>query len=266
MTFLQKYWKIYKIYVSKTIVYRVRALIWVLNDSLMVFIMPLIWLAAFGTRESIAGFSKQELVTYYLILGLVMIFVTPHPEEKMNEQIKDGKVSIWLIRPFSYFKDFFFGDFAFGINRLLFFSPLCIIVFFLYRNYFVFPNFFMPILMILAGIIIFFTFFCLSFSIGAMSFWFDNASSLHTIYWFTIMLFSGELAPLEFLPKFLQNIAIVLPFKYFYYFPVKMYLGHLTPMEIVQGFLILIFWSSASFFIYKTVWHFGTKRYSAVGG
>jgi len=68
------------------------------------------------------------------------------------------------------------------------------------------------------------------------------------------------------MPQIMQKIANFLPFKYFHYFPVKLYLGHLSSFEIAQGFLILGFWLVAAFCIYKTVWHFGTRRYSAVGG
>jgi ABC-2 type transport system permease protein len=144
--------------------------------------------------------------------------------------------------------------------------PVGIIVLLFYREYFIFTSVGALALTIVASIAAFLAFFQLSFSIGCAAFWLDDAFGVREVYWFFIIVFGGAIAPLEFLPRIMQKIAAFLPFKYFHYFPVKLYLDPLSSFEIVQGFLILGFWLIASFFIYKTVWHFGTKRYSAVGG
>ena len=114
-------------------------------------------------------------------------------------------------------------------------------------------------------IIGFFTFFQLSFSIGCVAFWFDDAHGIRNLYWFCILLFGGGLVPLEFLPRTGQIIASVLPFRYLHYFPVKLYLGQLSESQIIQGFVMQIVWFGLGFLIYKLVWSRGTKRYSAVG-
>jgi len=263
---IQKYWQIYKVYLSRVLVYRLRALIWTLNDAVSIFVLPLVWLAAFGDKETLGGFTRPEIVTYYVILGLIFIVATPHPEEHMNKEIKDGKVSFWLIRPFSWFKNYLAGDAIYRHVQVFTLAPIGIIVLIFFREYFIFTNVVALMLTIAASIIAFLAFFQLSFCIGCAAFWLDDAYGVHNVYWFFIIVFGGAIAPLEFMPQIMQKIANFLPFKYFHYFPVKLYLGHLSSFEIAQGFLILGFWLVAAFCIYKTVWHFGTRRYSAVGG
>ena len=266
MLLIKKYYRIAKIYVARLLVFRLRMVIWTLNDAVAIFVLPLVWLAAFGDKTQIQGLTKPELVTYYIVLGIVFILATPHPEEHMNQEIKDGKVSIWLVRPFSYFKNYLMSDALYRLVQAIVVLLLVPLVFFFYRDYLIFTNITSLFLAIVAGSIGFLIFFQLSFALGCAAFWLDDAYGVHNLYWFYTLVFGGALVPLEFLPKVLQSIAAVLPFRYFHYFPVKLYLNQLTTPEIIQGFMVQLLWFALAFVIYKTVWALGTKRYSAVGG
>lgn len=266
MTFLQKHWKISQVYIARILAYKMRVLIWTLSDAVYVFVMPLVWLAAFGGKNNIAGFDRSGLVTYYIILGIVFILATPHPEEDMGKCIKDGQVSKYLIRPFTWFRHYLASDGLYRFVQIAALAPIIVLAVFFYREYFIFTNGFNLLLMILAGAIAYFAFFQLSFSVGCAGFWLDEARAVNNVYWFFLIVFGGAMAPIEFMPIIIQKVAAFLPFQYFHYFPVKLYLGQLTYLEVIQGFIVLGFWLAAGFLIYRTIWHFGTKRYSAVGG
>lgn len=264
---MPKYIQILSVYISRMLIYKVRALVWVLNDAAAIFLLPLVWIAAYGEMSVIGGLSKQALTTYYIVVGFVFVFVTPHPEEKMIMEIKDGSMSSWLVRPYSYFRHFFneFLAHHFGIKLMLLF-PLTAFAAFLYRDYLLAAGIVPLLLAFLAAHIAIVGFFCISFSVGCSAFWFEDAWAVQQLYWFCVLLFGGALAPLELLPAVVQNAARVLPFQYFHYFPAKLYLNQLNTGEIVRGFAMLGVWLLAGMCLYKLVWHYGTKRYSAIGG
>lgn len=253
-------------YFSRMTIYRFRAFIWTLVDSIHILFLPLVWLAAFGDKSSIGGFTKPEIVTYYVVLGIVFTMATPHPEEKMNTEIRDGKVSQWIIRPFNYYQNFFFQDLTFRLMQAVMILPILGVSILLYHDFLIIAPLQNILLTIAASIIAFFALFSLSFSIGTAAFWLDDAYGVHNFYWFLMLLFGGGLVPIEFFPRFMQNIAAVLPFQYFHYFPVKLYLGQLGGQEIITGFIMLVAWLVAGFGIYKLTWALGLRRYSAVGG
>lgn len=263
---LSKYSQLFSVYLSRAFVYKFRGFIWVLNDAVAIFILPLVWLAAFGDSATIGGLTKQEIVTYYMVMGIVFIMVTPHPDTYVNQDIRDGKLSPWLIRPFSYFQHFLLAEIADRARKLITFVPLFLLVVWLYKDYFVFASLHRIFLILLISAVGFFAFFLLTFTIGLAGFWLEEARGVQHLYWFCILLFGGALAPLEFFPPLVQTAANLLPFQYFHSFPTKVYLNQLSGEEILYGCIALFVWFVAALLIYKTAWHFGVKKYSAVGG
>ena len=77
---------------------------------------------------------------------------------------------------------------------------------------------------------------------------------------------SGYLVPLDLFPKAVQQIALVLPFRFLLSFPVELMLGKLTRGGALG--LLGAQWAyvAAALLATNLVWRAGLRRYSAYGG
>ena len=103
-------------------------------------------------------------------------------------------------------------------------------------------------------------------SIGLVSFWFLEVSSLLFVYMLFSFFLSGHMFPLDMLPEPWNSIVEWLPLRYLAYFPAAVFLGKVQGPDLVRGLIIEAVW--IAFFIGLSRWMLarGLKRYSGFGG
>ena len=74
------------------------------------------------------------------------------------------------------------------------------------------------------------------------------------------------MAPLELLPEWLRQIAVVLPFYATMGFPVELLMGRLDGAETPRGFVVAAAWAAAFAVGYVGGWRPALRRYQAVAG
>ncbi len=74
------------------------------------------------------------------------------------------------------------------------------------------------------------------------------------------------MAPIVLLPAGMQQLAIVLPFRYMLSFPVEILAGQLEGSAIWTGLAIQAAWLLLALALCVGLWRAGLRRYSAVGG
>jgi ABC-2 type transport system permease protein len=197
-----------------------------------------------------------------------MSFVVAAPSiENMGNEISNGDLSNFLVKPINYLYYWLVRDWASKLLNTIFVLFEVGILWFIFKPQLVFPP------TILAGII----------SIGvliiaALIYYLITKLAIFTAFWapentwgmmFLILvlleILSGAIFPLDVVPKVIFYILQFTPFPYLVYFPVAIWTGR---VEIFMALRILVqslVWMSISYFCVKKVWQKGLKEYSAVG-
>jgi ABC-2 type transport system permease protein len=223
-----------------------------------------VWSTAAGEGD-VAGFTRGELVAYYVVLILVNQFTFCTNNWTVGDGIRYGRMSLLLLRPMSPVYDALASEVAVKVVFMTFAIPLASILALVLR-----PELhitvqdglaFIPALA-LAWVLRFFW----GYWLALLSFWATRADALLSLQESLIFLIGGQVAPVALLPDLLQKAAMVLPFRYMVAFPVEVLTGQLSHTELWTGFAFQAGWLFAALALFLVVWRAGLKRYSAVGG
>lgn len=255
--------KIFALQFQEVIEDRGRILVWFLLATIAPLVLILFWR---GAGQS-TGWTPNEITSYYLFAIVIYAGIMCHQEEHVgNIDIQEGGLTAYLLKPFSYTRLIFFHEVSYrvlegGIGLLLL---LCLIVFF--PNLFAFTN--DPTIFLLSFIILIAAFaltFIFKMCIGLLAFWMTETRGAFEAVNMTIVIFSGIMMPLSFLPSWIEQLAYILPFSHMIYFPVIAFEGKLQPSELIRILTIQGVWITIFFSLYKILWHAGIKKYTAVG-
>src|SRR5947207_13089251 len=123
---------VFSVFFQDSLTYRSQALIWMMTDTVPAVLMPLVWLAAYNGRAAIAGFRPPDIVAYYLTTLALGNFMTAQIMWDIASDIREGRFSIYLTRPFGYMAFQYAGNLAWRLMRVRLFLPifLLLLVFF----------------------------------------------------------------------------------------------------------------------------------------
>jgi ABC-2 type transport system permease protein len=107
--------------------------------------------------------------------------------------------------------------------------------------------------------------FLVDWTVALAAFWTTRVTAINQIHYMAVLFFSGQIAPLTVLPRPLQAVAHILPFRWTIGFPVEILLGRLTPAQVLTGFAVQAAWLAAAALLVRVAWRISVKRYSAVG-
>ncbi|MFB3896156.1 MAG: ABC transporter permease [bacterium] len=268
---MNKYFKVIEVGIQNSFVYRYNFFIQMVFQFVPLLTTILLWSAAYAGKaanETIADYTLNKMIGYYLLSMIAGNIVGNWWQDfQISEEIRNGQLNKYLIRPVSYLG---YRLCLVLSNKIVYISviaiPLTVGLFF-FRYYFPAPaSMYIVFLFMFSLLLTLIMNFLLSFCIGLISFWMLEVSTLFFIFYGVQNLLSGGLFPLDLLPKPLYAITKFLPFYYQAFFPVSMYMGKFSMPEIVQAILILLVWVILIYLFAKLLWYRGLKRYSASGG
>ena len=120
----------------------------------------------------------------------------------------------------------------------------------------------MFIVALFLGIILVFE---ITFILGCLTFWISETDYFRGAIENLSLILGGLWVPVTFFPKEILKILDYLPFKYQYYFPVAIFQGKVMTGEIMRGLIIESIWIVILFFVLKTTWANGIKKYEGYG-
>ncbi len=262
---MRKYWAIFRINWQKSVEYRADFIGHLGMGIISFVVMYFIWSAVFRGRETFGGYTFSSMMTYVLMTKFLHFIQRQNVGRLIADEIKEGKMSMYLIKPVNYLRwwfSIFLADrsfeFLIRLTMLLaFFVLLPKVIPFLGMSRL------MPLLLfIFISLII--NFF-LNLFIASFAFWLTDVRLFRSAIFMIFDFFAGGLVPIDIMPPFLKNLGLILPFQFTAYFPIKLYQGSLSPGEIVKGISLAVFWTFALGAIISFVWQKGVKRYEAVG-
>lgn len=206
------------------------------------------------------------MLTYVIGTSLVEAVVISTRTADIAQDINNGNLSNFLIKPLNYLAYWFsrdIGDKA--MNILFLFFELSLFFLILKPPFFIQTNPNLLILFLIATTIAVFMHFLIGFLLSLIGFWSPETWGPRFVFYIVLMFFAGRTFPLDILPKAIFNVLQILPFGYLLYFPVKIYLGNLQLSEIYRGLLISSIWTVIIYFITMALWRKGLRSYTAYG-
>jgi len=261
-----KYLALFRTCLAESLTYRIDNLIWVLVGALPPLFAIIAWLAVYGARRRVGSYTRGDIITYYLVIGLAWYIIGGRINAQIARGIKDGTLAQHLLKPYAAPVYYIMGEQTWKIVSLLLALPVYVALVVVFRHDLhlaLTPS--RVTLTLLATVCGASVFIALEVIIGLLAFWTTDTRNLFEVYDLLLLLASGELVPLALFPSWLSPALTALPFRYTFSFPVEVFLGKLDAARIVTGFLWQLGWLLALAALARLLWTRGLRRYSAAG-
>jgi ABC-2 type transport system permease protein len=278
------WWVILRIALAERLVYRGDFVLGTLMRFLPIVTQIFLWAAVFeamsapgaaaeqtsaGSGVTMRGYYYEDVVAYYLLTMLGRAFSSmPGLASGVARQIRDGEIKKFLIQPINWLGFLMVSRIA---HKLAYYSvaigPFAL-VFFLCRGYFTagWPDAETLWAFVASLLMGFLLGFFLETTIGLISFWFLEISSLLFVYMLLSFFLSGHMFPLDILPEPWLTIVQWLPLRYLAYFPAAVFLGKIHGEELIWGLGLQLAWTLFFAATSQLLWRRGLMRYSGYGG
>jgi len=264
--------------IEERLVYRGDFALGTLMRFLPIVTQVFLWTAVFSAtaRSDIAGYSRNDIVAYYLLTMLTRAFSSmPGLASGIARSIRDGSIKKFLIQPVDYVSFLLAARVA---HKLVYYAVAVIpfaAVFFLCRSFFPpLPDAATIAAFLLALVLSFLLGFFMEATLGMLGFWFLEVSSIVFGYMLVQYLLSGHMFPIDMLAGIptgipgtsLADLVGWLPFQYTAYFPAAVWLGKVEGAELARKLALEAAWVVVMIVACRFAWARGTRRYSGFGG
>lgn len=251
---MKKYFLSLSCGIHEALTYRARVLIWFLQSTAWVVVLPFVWLSIYGDKDTMDGYSQAMMISYFFFIPVIDSLTISHVESQIQNDIKDGFIVNFTVRPLSYILYQFFVEI--GYKCVGIFPPILamLAIYPFIKKFLTVADFSWQLLFLIPILFLgnLIGFFVASF-IGMIAFWTTRAEWAMHLWWMISGFVGGFIAPLEFFPEKIQNIISYTPFPLLIHTPISIILGNLSTGQILrQIFLgsvwvvvlgILTFWS-----------------------
>lgn len=226
-----------------------------------------VYLAFFGARERVAGWSPQDAVLYFatseaLLMAIGLFYAS---QSRLRDGIRSGDVVLDLARPTSLYARVVAEHFGQAGYYLLMRTTV------LYAGaallYGLAPPLeprllLFPVALGLAvGVSA-----LLSYLANATAFWLEHALGPVAVLIGCLTLFGGMVVPLDFYPDALRRVCDVLPFRAAVYTPVALATGRLEGGALAFGLLHQLAWLLALVHAARLLERRGVRHLAVHGG
>ena len=228
-----------------------------------------LWRAVFaGGKETIAGYTLAQMLSYYLIVTLIEATTSVTEDEwQIATDIKDGGISQFLVRPIDYFR---YRLCLFSANRTIYtamaFLPMAAIVLCNLRYLLPPANFVSLAAFVFSLALSAILQFLLAYLTALLAFWVLEISTLSFMLLATQRLASGEMFPLDLLPEWLGRLLMLTPFPYCMFFPASVYMGRVDGAALIEGLLMQGLWIVVLMALSREIWRRGLRTFPVGGG
>jgi len=254
-----KWWFIVTYYFKQQTHYRSNSAFYSIDFFLSQFLIIFIWFLNSGEGRLV----ETSFILSYLWFGnLYRALTITWIENDMSADIKEGKISKYLLYPTDYFWSSLFQFFGKGVlaNGFILSVPSFFILF-LFHQHIHFPHFSNLIFLSFFLFITFFIKHCIAFLIGSIVFWSTEYGGILKLWDGVYTFFSGIAIPLYLLHK----ATFYNPLAFTFYHPSMIFGDQYTSNQILLVFLGGILWCFVLYFLAKWVFKMGLKRNESVG-
>ncbi len=228
--------------------------------------MYYLWFALLPPGKEVFGYTHSMILTYMFGTALLQAFVLSSRSYAIGDDINQGNLSNYLIKPLNYFYYWLAKDAGDKAMNLAFASvELTLLFLFLQPPFYIQTDPLYILLFFIAAGIAMILYFLLNLLLGMVGFWSPEVWAPRFIFMIIISFFSGTYFPLDILPEPLLTVFQSLPFQYLLYFPLKIYLKQIPLPHVLSGIAIGVAWSVALYIAVQWMWKKGLQVYTAQG-
>lgn len=225
----------------------------------------LLWLAI--TTTGTFSMTRSEIITYYAICLITSNLVVCSIQNEVSDDIRNGTINKYLIKPVNYFGYQLMKDFS---SRIIFILLGCIPiagVFFALNNIIEYQFDIIYLMLYIVALVVGYAInFLITFLLSELCFYFTNVSTFFSATTVLKSIVSGSIFPLALLPIGLVNSLQLLPFSYIVYFPTVILQQQYTVTETIRLLCIGMLWFLLLANLCKLTWSKGLEKYSSFGG
>lgn len=255
---------LFRVGFMQSIAYRAEMFVWILSST-----MPLVMLALFAAVAQdgpLGRFAGADFTAYFLATFVVRQYASSWTSWQMNGEVRDGTLSMRLLRPVSPILSYAIENVSYMPLRLVFAAPVTIIMVVIVGGE-RFPQHAIDWVMFFwswasAWVLTF----VVHTLMGTLSLYMQQSMKLMDVWFAGYLVFSGYLVPIELFPPGLQEVAQWLPFHGQIGLPVEVLLGVHTRDVAFQWMVVQAGWILALGAVTTVLWRRGLKRFAAVGG
>ena len=268
MSEVGKWWATFRVSWTQYLAYKLNFLLLVIGPVLVFFFIRYnLWKSIYTLEgiDTLQGYDFKTMLTYQVWVMIIGFLGQGYNGRNLAEDIRLGRISSYLIYPFSFWR-FHAGNFlAFqGIQILVSVVTLAAVV----AQGWVPLNSALQVSAVFTGFLytlcVGFFWFQMSYIIGIMAFWLDETWVIRVMMITVSQFFSGALLPLEIFPEVLQKALLYSPFPYLTHVPVKLFMGDYTG-SLMTAYLMLGFWTAVLLIAGRLLWDKGIRNYTAAG-
>lgn len=238
----------------------------IFNYSIQIGAYFFLWDAIYTGRKMLGGLSKEEMITYVIVAWVVRSFYFSNLDRRVAVEIRDGKIALELIRPYSYQMVKYARAFGEAIFRMIFFALPAGIIIYLIRPFSLPPNMNACILFLLAMMGSFIINAQISMLMGFVVFFTKSTSGIYKAKRVVMDLFSGLLIPISFYPQWAIDIIKLFPFQAVSFLPNLIYLGKVTGVAALKVLALQVFWIAVLGVVGMLFWRFAVRNVVIQGG
>ena len=250
---------------QNNIAYRADCVAGIINAIIMIFVNICVWKAIYEDEQAVDGVQFKMLITY-VVLAFLMQCIYAMDEYRIENKVRSGSIGLDLLKPINFSGYIFSYNVGILIFRVVMqLTPALIISIILFK---MLPPFSLTMfaLFLVSMILGYLVLYCLNFIVWISSFWFYWTFSLVTIKDAAVMILSGALLPLWFMPQAMVNFINLTPFASIYYVPITIYLGQMPMEEIAFALLKQLIWVLGLFVVGRLLWRSALKKLVVQGG
>lgn len=251
--------------------YRVNWAFHLLGDIMGCFVSFFIWIAVFASNDGndFMGFTISDMVAYIFLTYLTGCIIYSGGTYNIGEEIRDGSISMRMIKPISYNATFLFQEIGNKLMEIgIIFIPLMAgveIYRFVVMGQVQF-DILKLVIYLFSCVLAYLINFSFNICFGFMAFIFKNMWGSNLMKNTIVSFLSGAIVPLAFMPDLLRNVLTYLPFASLSYTPVMVYMGMYTGKDILFYIGIQLFWCVAFWMLSKLIWKCVVNHLTVQGG
>lgn len=260
-----KYWTAYRGSLSTFLQYRLNLVLYSIGHAITITALYFLWRAIYASGHALGNYTFEQILSYYILIALLRLTINESTGMafQVTNDVREGKVTPFLTRPFSYPFSQFVDVLAKTTLNITVVVPVVIGASFIFGLSAYLPHG----IAILHGAVWSLLALCLYlvmyFLVAIASFWADRAESY--IYAVIVMsnFFNGSLIPLDAFPQWFITISNYLPFKYLMFLPIQAFLGRptFTTANVLGG----LAWLGILSALVIWAWQRGLKNYESQG-
>lgn len=249
-----------------TFQFRTELLVYSFTTALPILIWLLAWRSILGSG-TVQGYDFATIVGYYTLGLAIRVLTSTNFENYRVQQIRDGKIDFFLLKPVGYFFEVWWRKLGSDIGLWVWILPILAAVLMIVPEYTGVIWGTVLTQWLVLGLCLLFAYlveFGVSFIIVTMGFWFERAEGLQHFKWILISLTSGNILPFVFFPEKVQGVLKLLPFQYLYHVPIEVMLQR--RLFTAADAITMSIWLACIAVLGAFFWKNGVNKYASSGG